>query len=235
MRCRRAALRPREGSGSQVEVAVEVVRSHAARSAWLRYGVAVACAVGAAAVCLAFRRDLGSRAIDFLCLAAVAISATYGGAGPGLLTTLLGIASTAYFFIEPSGSFHIANPTDALTLMLFGAVGTSISLVSGAMYRGRARNEAIVRSVADCYYALDRNWRFVDLNDRAAAHIGKPREELLGRSLLQVFPYVAGTEIEREYRRAMEQGEPVHFETPSPVDHKRWMEVRAYPAPDGIA
>src|SRR4051812_32892510 len=193
----------RADGGLQIEVVVEVVRSHAARSAWLRYGTAVACAIGAAAVSLAFRREMGSRAIDFLCIASVAISATYGGAGPGLLTTLLGIASTAYFFIEPSGSFHIANPTDALTLMLFGAVGTSISLVSGAMYRGRARNEAILRSVADCYYALDRNWRFVDLNDRAAAHIGKPREELLGRSLLQVFPYVAGTAFERHYQRVL--------------------------------
>jgi two-component system CheB/CheR fusion protein len=214
---------------------VQVVRSHAARSAWLRYGAAVACAVFATGLGLAFRGELGTRAIDFLCFAAVAISATYGGAGPGLLTTLLGIASTAYFFTDPFYNFRIDRFADALTLMLFAAVGASISLVSGAMYRGRARNDAILRSVADCYYALDRNWKFVDLNDRAADHIGKPREELIGRSLLELFPYIAGSDIERHYRRAMEEREAAHFESPSAIDHTRWMEVRAYPAPDGLA
>src|SRR5512143_3350714 len=71
----------------------------------------------------------------------------------------------------------------------------------------------IVDSIADGFYALDPDWHFAHINDAALAYFGRRREELLGRSLFEVFPSVRGTVFEAEYRRAMETGEAVHFTT----------------------
>ncbi len=91
----------------------------------------------------------------------------------------------------------------------------------------------IVDSIADGFYALDALWRFTHANDAALAHFGKAREEILGRSLLEVFPAVRGSMFEREYRRAMESGRPVHF-TAASVVAERTVEIHAYPGPGNL-
>ncbi len=39
----------------------------------------------------------------------------------------------------------------------------------------------ILESITDCFYALDREWRFTYVNARAEAYLGVPRAGLLGR------------------------------------------------------
>ena len=54
-----------------------------------------------------------------LFLAAVVVSAWYGGLGPGLFTTALGALGKAYFFMTPMRSLHIEDAATALQLGLF--------------------------------------------------------------------------------------------------------------------
>src|SRR5688500_10841960 len=49
-----------------------------------------------------------------LFLAAVAISAWYGGLGPGLMATAVGGTANAYFFVVPVYSLEVANLTAAM-------------------------------------------------------------------------------------------------------------------------
>ena len=102
-----------------------------------------------------------------------------------------------------------------------------------ALRESRRRLENIVDSIADGFYALDRHWRFTHINDAALAYFGRTREEVLGHTLVEIFPGVRGTVFETEYQRAMETGEPVHIETPSAITD-RMVEIHAYPGPENL-
>ena len=88
-------------------------------------------------------------------------------------------------------------------------------------------------SIADGFFAFDREWRITHVNDAALRHFRKTREEMVGRGFFEVFPAARGTVYEAEYRRSMESGEPVHFEAPSTLSD-RMMELHAYPGPDNM-
>jgi two-component system, chemotaxis family, CheB/CheR fusion protein len=102
-----------------------------------------------------------------------------------------------------------------------------------ALREARRRLEVIVDSIADGFYALDRQWRFTHVNDATLRHMGKMREEILGRTLFDIYPDVRDSIIEAEYARAMESGEPRHFENPSLITG-RVLEIHAYPGSDNL-
>ena len=71
------------------------------------------------------------------------------------------------------------------------------------------------------------------VNDAALRHFGKTRDQMLGRKLFEVFPAARGTAFETGYRRALESGEPVHFEALSTVAD-RMVEIHAYPGRENL-
>jgi PAS domain S-box-containing protein len=118
----------------------------------------------------------------------------------------------------------------------FITTGADITLIKKAeeeLREARRRLEVIVDSIADGFYALDRQWRFTHVNDEALRHMGKTREEILGRTLFDIYPETRNSVIETEYARAMESGEPRHFENPSLVTG-RILEIHAYPGRDNL-
>lgn len=102
--------------------------------------------------------------------------------------------------------------------------------------RRRATDEnsvEILESMSDGFAAVDREWRYTYVN-RAAERIARlRREEMLGRTLWEVFPEFAGSQFESACRRAMDEGVTVHFEEYcAPLD--AWFQQTMYPAADGI-
>src|SRR4051812_33122758 len=67
------------------------------------------------------------------------------------------------------------------------------------------RNTEILESIADGFFTLDRDWRFVYVNAAAERMLGTRREELLGRNHWETYPATLGTVGEREYRRAVRE------------------------------
>jgi PAS domain S-box-containing protein len=96
-----------------------------------------------------------------------------------------------------------------------------------------AERAALLESITDAFYALDRDCRFTYLNQRAVDHFGATRERLLGQVVWDVFPVTRGTVFQQEYERALQQQRSVSFETVSPLSN-RWLEVRAYPTQQGL-
>jgi PAS domain S-box-containing protein len=96
------------------------------------------------------------------------------------------------------------------------------------------RLTAILDGISEGYFALDRAWRLTFFNQAAEQFFGRARTDVLGREFWDVFPAVVGSEFDRQYRRAMSQAEVVRFEAASTVQGGRWLEVRAFPLPDGI-
>jgi PAS domain S-box-containing protein len=102
-----------------------------------------------------------------------------------------------------------------------------------ALHDSQTRLAAIVESIADGFYALDRQWRITHMNDTALRYFHKAREEVLGRSLFEIFPGFAGTVFETQLRRAMESGDPIRVHAPSVVSD-RTVELFGYPGPDNL-
>ncbi|MBA2685999.1 MAG: PAS domain-containing protein [Gemmatimonadaceae bacterium] len=113
---------------------------------------------------------------------------------------------------------------------------TSEELQQQTALAEEARQEAtgILESIGDAFFALDRDWKFIYLNDNAEPLLGLTRAELLGESIWEAFPDAVGTTFEREYRRAINEQVVTGFEEYfEPLD--KWFQVRAYPWRRGLA
>ena len=102
----------------------------------------------------------------------------------------------------------------------------------------KRRTEAILESITDSFTALDTEWRYTYLNQRALERIQQVEgraiefDDLIGKTVWEAFPQLVGTRTEHELRRALSEEQPVTFETHLPRTGK-WLEVHAYPAKDG--
>jgi PAS domain S-box-containing protein len=109
-----------------------------------------------------------------------------------------------------------------------------------ALREARRLGEAILESISDEFFALDRDWRYTFVNDRGLAEMGRIRgrklgaADLLGRTVWEVFPELVGTSFDHEAHRALREQAVVQFETRSPVTG-RWMDVRLYPSNAGLS
>lgn len=79
---------------------------------------------------------------------------------------------------------------------------------------------------------LDSAYRYTYLNDQAIASLKTTRAHLLGRSVWEAYPEVAGTVVEDAYRSTMEQREVNSIELYfTPVS--TWFDVESHPDEDG--
>jgi PAS domain S-box-containing protein len=98
----------------------------------------------------------------------------------------------------------------------------------------RERTTDILESISDAFFAVDRQWRFTYVNNKAEELWGRPREELLGKNLWEEFPEEVDSESYRQIRRAMEEGKTTEFESLSPVSGA-WVAGRASPSREGLS
>lgn len=95
------------------------------------------------------------------------------------------------------------------------------------------REIAILENMTDAFVALDRQWRVTYMNQRAVQLLNVTLEEVIGKTHWEVWSWSVGRLPEQQYRRAMAEQVPVHFEVLyEPTE--TWLEVHAYPSPDGL-
>jgi PAS domain S-box-containing protein len=95
-----------------------------------------------------------------------------------------------------------------------------------------ARLAAVLESISDVYYAVDREWRFVLFNRSAEEFFGMPRAEILGRTLWELFPQGETTEFGRLLSAAMIDRKPGRLTAPSALRAGRTVELRIAPLGD---
>ncbi|MBG6082210.1 PAS domain S-box-containing protein [Rubrivivax gelatinosus] len=93
----------------------------------------------------------------------------------------------------------------------------------------------ILGSITDGFAFLDQAWRYTYFSEQGARMFGLRREDVLGRCLWDLFPHAATSRFGAEYRRAMDSGEPVHFEAFYPEPLNSWIECHCYPSREGLA
>ncbi|MEH2207104.1 MAG: ATP-binding protein [Nostoc sp.] len=98
------------------------------------------------------------------------------------------------------------------------------------------RINRLLESMTDAFTALDRDWRIIYQNSEAQRVNRKPATEVLGKTHWEEWPASVGTNIEHQYRRAMAEQIPVHFEHHYylPPSYDIWLEIHAYPSEEGL-
>jgi PAS domain S-box-containing protein len=96
-----------------------------------------------------------------------------------------------------------------------------------------ARLAAVLNSIGDVYYVVDRNYRLTMFNDAALAFFGHPREEVEGAVLWELFPQFVDSEFSKLVRRAMEEGVPGRITARSRIRPDRVVDFRTAALGDG--
>lgn len=97
------------------------------------------------------------------------------------------------------------------------------------------RINQILECMTDAFVAFDRNWCYTYANPAALQLLQKSSEDLIGKNVWsEVFPTQVDGLAYRELHRALAEQVSVSWEEfGEPV--QRWLEVRAYPSPEGVA
>jgi PAS domain S-box-containing protein len=109
-----------------------------------------------------------------------------------------------------------------------------------ALKESSRRIENILESIAEEFFAVDREWRLTYINERAVSRLrktkgaGLTREGLLGKNIWEEFPQLVGTVFYEKYHEALREQQTVHFETQSPLSDTCF-EVHAYPSEEGLS
>jgi PAS domain S-box-containing protein len=109
-----------------------------------------------------------------------------------------------------------------------------------ALREAAQRTEDILESITDVFVAVDRDWRYTYVNDRALSRMRNmkgaalAREDVIGQSMWELFPEAVGSETEHRLRTAMTSGDAVGFELHAAwID--QWVETHVYPSPSGLS
>jgi PAS domain S-box-containing protein len=97
-----------------------------------------------------------------------------------------------------------------------------------------AEQGTILECITDGFVALDTNWRYTYVNERAGELFGREPKDLLGKQIWEEFPDGVGQPFYEAYQRAMAEQTTIFLEDYyQPWD--RWFENRIYGSGTGIA
>ena len=126
------------------------------------------------------------------------------------------------------------SPVHSPVLNDVGEIDYIIQRVEDASAKANRNAVAILESITEGFFTLDRQWRFDYVNPEAHRILGVKEGELSGQVLWNFYPGLEGTEFERNYMRTMNAREKSSF-TAYYAQQGRWYEVTTFPAPEGIA
>ena len=84
---------------------------------------------------------------------------------------------------------------------------TERKLVEEKLRRAYELTSTILESISGSFIALDKNWHFTYINQRAEIPTISPAE-VIGKSIWEVFPEIIGTPLETLYREVMADRKP---------------------------
>lgn len=102
-----------------------------------------------------------------------------------------------------------------------------------ALDRLSERN-TILESIADAFFAVDNNWVVTYWNRVAEKVLARPKSEILGKCLWDVYADSKDSLSYKNYHLAMARQEVVHFEDYFEPRHA-WYEISAYPSGTGLS
>jgi PAS domain S-box-containing protein len=121
--------------------------------------------------------------------------------------------------------------------LFLAAMSAPVLIVAALIEELRRANDrlaSVLSGISDCYYTLDRSWRFTAINSKAAAWfgfgssdrlVGQRYEEVLGKPAAEA----ASASIGRAFAKAS------GAELPSVARPGQWIDLHAYPSSEGVS
>ncbi|MEG3955692.1 PAS domain-containing protein [Microcoleus sp. herbarium2] len=145
---------------------------------------------------------------------------------------------------RPDGSFNWVrweihpwrtNTNEIGGIMIFCEIITERKNAELAVQAASQQVSNIIESITDAFIALDSQWRYTYVNATAEKLLSRSRNELLGRSIWEVFApeRESNSRIYQEFHRVVSEQVSVKFEEFSP-SLQMYIEVSAYPAAEGL-
>jgi PAS domain S-box-containing protein len=97
-----------------------------------------------------------------------------------------------------------------------------------------AEINSILERISDAYIALDTQWHYTYVNKKAAEYLRKPKSELLGKNIWELFPDLVGSKLYTEIQEAMAKQMPAKIETHF-EPFNEWYENEIYPSSNGLS
>ncbi|MGY2053178.1 PAS domain S-box protein [Methylobacterium sp. JK268] len=106
-----------------------------------------------------------------------------------------------------------------------------------ALRASEARASGVLEGMGEGFMLLDRDFRILQMNAEGARLEARPSGAVVGRSHWDVYPGSERMPIGQMYVRAMRERISLTLEHRYvwPDGHAAWLEVRAYPHPEGLA
>jgi len=119
---------------------------------------------------------------------AVYISSWIGGVAAGLGATIFSVVVVWWFFIEPQHSFVITDLRHLISVATFVATGVLFSLFHARLRRSEQSFRDLFNLAADGVFIADLEGRYTDVNDAGCRMLGYAREELVGKTIVDLIP-----------------------------------------------
>lgn len=160
----------------------------------------------------------------------VMLVALMAGVGPGLLETAIAGFIAVYWILPAQGHFALARAADTLGLAIFLSMGVFMSVVAELYRRARQRTagsqqelalrESVTRFSAVFHanpigMSITRlaDGQYLDVNQSFLSLFGYTREEVIGRTSLELQTWAAPEEREHLIRTLQERGSARSIET----------------------
>ena len=106
-----------------------------------------------------------------------------------------------------------------------------------ALRASEERYRTTLDSMREGFQIIGRDWRYVYLNDAAAAYGRRPKEELLGRTVMEMYPGIEQTSLFEALRRCMEDRGFQRIEEAFTYQDGSvaWFDLSIDAVPDGIS
>ncbi len=113
---------------------------------------------------------------------------------------------------------------------------TERTLANEIIRQSEEKYKQLLTSISDGIIVLDRQWRYVLVNEAVTKMTDKSREELLDNRIMDVFPGIEKTSFFKAYQKVIKTGKPVVMNDAFTFEdgRKGWYEVHVYPVPEGI-
>jgi PAS domain S-box-containing protein len=136
--------------------------------------------------------------------------------------------------LDAGADAYLASPIEPEELLAHIRMLLRLKSAQDALSRSNERLKSVLGTILDVFYALDFDYRIVELNPAAEALFGKPAGTLVGKRIWQEYPSMAGSVFQQQFEAALRGKHAVHFEAESTIILGRWWEAHAYPREDKL-
>ncbi|MEG4499027.1 PAS domain S-box protein [Microcoleus sp. F10-C6] len=103
-----------------------------------------------------------------------------------------------------------------------------------ALQSANDRITNILESITDAFIAVDLNWNYTYINYKAIELLGRPKAELIGKKIWDIFPWAVDLPFYKMAAKAVAEKVTVEYEEFVPLWDK-WLKVRFYPSDSGLS